>query len=297
MLDYLVDQLVTEGKTKEIWGVKGVPGLVIAQYKNAITAHNDPKYTKEFSTKAEHSNTINCRVFELLRRKGIFAAFLGQISATKFIALRCDMISLEVVARGRAAGKYIKRFPNTKTLDGDPPMLFPEPIIEFFLKTTGGRLVGKNGDVLVDGLPPEIDDPWIINPMEEDWNLFHSALPPGTPGANLGISVRTKDVVPAPAKNMMIQMRDVFTKVFVIVRDAWEKLFGFHLLDMKGEFGIDPAGILRLSDVLDNDSWRLRTRTWEEVSKEGHRQGKDLGEVEQDYALVAHLVEKFSTLW
>lgn len=76
MLDYLVDQLVTEGKTKEIWGVKGVPGLVIAQYKNAITAHNDPKYTKEFSTKAEHSNTINCRVFELLRRKGIFAAFL-----------------------------------------------------------------------------------------------------------------------------------------------------------------------------------------------------------------------------
>ncbi len=62
---------------------------------------------------------------------------------------------------------------------------------------------------------------------------------------------------------------------------------------MKIEFGLDVDGNLLVSDVIDNDSWRLRDADWKELSKEAFRQGETLDEVEKNYSYVATLTQNF----
>jgi phosphoribosylaminoimidazole carboxylase PurE protein len=48
-----------------------------------------------------------------------------------------------------------------------------------------------------------------------------------------------------------------------------------------------------VSDVIDNDSWRLRNSQWKEFSKQAFRDGETLNEVESNYVFVADLVKDF----
>lgn len=122
--------LVAEGKTKKIFEAIGESGRVVVEYKNDITAFDDPKFTKQFEKKAEYSNTINARVFEMLNRAGIPTAFVRQVSPTEFMAENCTMVPLEVVARRYAVGSYLKRHPEF-TREGNVPHRFDEPLIEY----------------------------------------------------------------------------------------------------------------------------------------------------------------------
>ena len=277
-------KVLAEGKTKIVYTVEGKPRLVILQSKDAITAFDDPDFTKQFGTKAECSTATTAAVFSLLREAGIPVAFLGQLSPKEFLALCCDMILLEVVTRRIATGSYLKRHPEVE--DGTR---FGDVIWEFFLKTTGGRLELPDGRVLVEGLDPKEgeEDPFIINPFKENWLLFHPKKPEEE--GNLERSLDSSLVV--PSSSSMEEMAGIAEDVFLLLEQAWDNL-GCQLVDMKIEFGINPEGNLVIADVVDNDNWRLGDPDGKEISKEFFRQGGELGEVEENYQLVAELVQR-----
>ena len=89
------------------------------------------------------------------------------------------------------------------------------------------------------------------------------------------------------------RIEEITRKVFLTLEGAWAQL-GLRLIDFKIEFGVDEEGRLLVADVIDNDSWRLRTSDWQELSKQLFRDNYNLEEISEKYALVAKLVEKFS---
>ncbi len=282
--------LIAEGKTKKIFELPGEPGRVVVEYKNDITAFDNPSYTKQFETKAKHSNTTNARVFEMLNRAGIPTAFVRQLSDTEFVSEKCAMVPLEVVARRYAVGSSLSRHPEFKT-EEKIPHRFEEPVIEFFLKTTKGKLVGAGGKTLVEGLDPlkGEEDPYISNPGDTVWKLAHSKKQSADPASNLNRTVQCAEILPSP---------DAIGKLEKMMRDTFltlEKFFAAHdfkFVDIKIEFGITGDGRLVVADVIDNDSWRLRDKNWNDVSKQSFRDGESLASIEDKYQLVADLLDR-----
>ncbi len=296
-IEFKKSRLLAEGKTKKIFEVVDQPNLIIGEYKNTITAYDDPTRTKSFASKARYSNLVNCQVFKLLKEAGIPVACRGKISETEFLAEKCLMIPLEIVARRNPVGSYTKRYPHLARPAGEPPHRFHRLVIEFFLKTTKGELVGQIDSekrILIEGLDPQKgeEDPLIINPFDDDWSLFHSKKSLWDQAANLNKKVEAAKVIGFNPKEKIKTLENLMRDIFLVLEGAWN-ILGYHLIDLKIEVGLDVDGKIIVADVIDSDSWRLRDEKWEELSKEFFRQGGDLDEVEKKYGLVAHLVEQF----
>jgi len=298
-MNYRKGELLTDGKTKKIWGLEGNPEIVIIENKKAITAFDDPSFTKEFETKAIYCTNTTCRVFELLQDAGIPVAYQKQISPTEFLAEKCTMIPLEVVARRFAVGSYLKRHPELTAEKDEMPYRFHRLVIEFFLKTTDGRLISQENKTLLEALDPKKgeEDPFIINPYEKKWRLFHSKKLSWAPEASLNRSVSAIDVLKDNFKEKIKGMENILRKVFLVLEGAWNTM-GLRIIDMKIEFGISSKfelDHLIIADVIDNDSWRLRDANWQELSKESFRQGEELSEVEEKYGIVSSMVSQIRT--
>ena len=203
-------ELVNEGKTKKIYEVAGDPKHAIVEYKNTITAFDDPSFTKEFATKAKHSNTTTSRVFEMLQKAGIPTAFVRQLSDTEFLAEKCTMVPLEVVVRRYAVGSYLKRHPELTKPEGEAPHRFETPVVEFFLKTTKGGLKDAQG-VIVEGLDPKKgeEDPFIENPQDSMWRLAHPKKPDSDPTASLGRTIESARVL---GSSTIMEMESMIVK-------------------------------------------------------------------------------------
>lgn len=281
--------LIIEGKTKRIFAVEGNDKRAIIEYKNAITAFDDPSFTQEFETKAKHSCTITCRVFEMLKDAGIPVGYEKQISETEFLAPKCTMIPLEVIARRYAVGSYLKRHPELKKEDRETPHRFDELKIEFFLKTGGGKLADKDGNIIVDGLDPKAgeEDPFIENPKEDVWRLKHPKKQAQEDGSDLDKTVNAHTIIPAQAS--VQKMEQITKSTFEALENYWAT-HNFKFIDFKIEFGITPEGELAVADVIDNDSWRLRNKNWEDISKQSFRDGESIAKIADKYELVANLL-------
>jgi len=291
-MDYQKAQKKVEGKTKIIWEIKNDSKNVIIENKNDITAFDDPKFTKQFKTKAIHSTTVTCQVFDLLKKAGIPVAFVKQISPTEFVSPNCTMVQLEVVCRRFAVGSFLKRHPELINEDKNPHR-FHNLEVEFFLKTTKGALI-IDGKKVVDGLNPQKgeEDPFIENPYEDNWKLCHSKKPSWEEGSGLDREVEVGKVLFKNSKETTKEIEEIMRKVFLVLEGVWNNL-GYRIIDMKIEFGIDDNGNLLVADVIDNDSWRLKDANWQELSKEAFRQGEELDEVEKKYGFVASLSKNF----
>jgi phosphoribosylaminoimidazole-succinocarboxamide synthase len=283
--------LIAEGKTKRIFDVQGHPELAVVEYKNDITAFDNPDFTKQFATKAEYSNTTNAAVFDMLNAAGIPTGFKKKISATEFVTEKCTMIPLEVVARRYAVGSYLNRHPEFKKDTGQEPHRFDAVVAEFFLKTTKGGLKDSTGATIVEGLDPlkGEEDPFIQNPFETSWNLLQPKKQESE--ASLGRTIEGARVA-SPAQ--MREMERLVTQTFAVL-EAFFLKNNFKFIDFKIEFGVTAAGTLVVADVIDNDSWRLRDQDWNDLSKQSFRDGKPLSEVEAKYGRVAELLETSRT--
>ncbi|NOZ62765.1 MAG: hypothetical protein GXO74_13925 [Calditrichaeota bacterium] len=293
MKKFSKDKLLVEGKTKKIWSVKENPNLIIIENKKDITAFDNPEFTKRFEMKARYATATTCRVFELLQRKGIPVAYVEQISDTEFLAPVCEMIPLEVVARRYAVGSFLKRHPEFARRGDEKPFRFDDLKIEFFLKTTQGKLINHAEKVVVEGLDAKKgeEDPLIENPNSLKWKLLHPKKQPSDPASDLKREIAAVEVVNNLSEISF--MKDTLRKTFLSLEKAWWETCRYRLIDMKIEFGRTKKGEVLIADVIDNDSWRLRDENWQELSKEAFRQGEELSEVEQKYGLVAELVEKW----
>lgn len=283
--------LVAEGKTKRIFEVVGRPELAVVEYKNDITAFDNPDFTKQFATKAEYSNTTNAAVFGMLNHAGIPTGFVKKLSPTEFITEKCVMVPLEVVARRYAVGSYLNRHPELKHDANQEPHRFDAVVAEFFLKTTKGGLLDTRGEVIVQGLDPlkGEEDPFIENPFDAEWNLLHPKKQERE--ASLG---RRIDGARVATAERMKEMEQLVVRAFIMLEEFF-KQHNFKFIDFKIEFGVTTSGKLVIADVIDNDSWRLRDHNWEDLSKQSFRDGKPLSEVEAKYGRVAELLKSAQT--
>ena len=298
MKNYQKGKVLAEGKTKRLYRVEGedYERLVVVESKDDITKNDDPSQTKLMVSKAKFSTATTSIVFELLRKAGIPVAYERRISDTEFLAVNCKMIMLEVVVRRYAVGSYLKRYPNLEKKEGKVPHRFHRLVFELFLKTTGGKIVMKDGkewgETGVDlKTKRPIDDPIIANPYDDAWVLRHPKIPEWEEDSYIYRQVLKNGFLQRSVTVEKIE--EIARRVFLVLEGAWAQL-GFRLVDFKIELGIDKDGNLLVADVIDNDSWRLRTDDWKEISKQLFRDNFNMDEIADKYATVADLVTRFA---
>lgn len=263
------EQLI-QGKTKIVWTVPGNASLVVVESKDDLTAGDGAKHDV-MEGKAGFANATTCNVFRLLQMCRIPLAFQEQFDARRFLAKRCQMVLLEVVVRREAHGSFLKRHP-----DLENGHVFPELILEFFLKTTGKTWGGS-------AIPK--DDPF-MQIKEGEAALFLPDQPLHTQEPFLVLDI-------FPLSHDMEKYREmgiIALKTFGILEEAWQ-LLGYRLVDFKVEFGLTQEGELVLADVIDNDSWRIVDGDGEHKDKQVYRDGGPWSLVRDNYQLVARITE------
>lgn len=128
MADLKLGEKLNEGKTKIVYDLPGLPGHVLLQSKDRITAGNATRQN-EMEGKAAISTATATKVFELLKHAGIKSHFVRQHGGTAFIAEKCDMVMIEWVTRRVATGSFLKRNPGV-----EEGYRFCPPKLEFFYK-------------------------------------------------------------------------------------------------------------------------------------------------------------------
>ncbi len=287
--------LIIEGKTKQVFQINNHPGLnnphlVEVVSKDDITAQ-DGKKRDIILNKGNLSNATTCNTFQLLNECGVPLAFVEQKSSNSFIAVNCNMIPVEMVARREAKGSYLHRNPHIH--DGH---LFSKLKLEYFLKTTGGVWKGyqlpcddplmiRNANGTIDLYIPHFNEEQKAIYDETGQNNFLVGQKPF-------LTLPESEVFSGDELKLFPEMEKITAQTFRILEKAWQ-LEGRTLLDFKLEFGIAPNGDLLLADVIDPDSWRLRGKGGERLDKDGYRGGEALNEVSKKYRLAAELTNRF----
>jgi phosphoribosylaminoimidazole-succinocarboxamide synthase len=122
---------IARGKTKILFEAEGNPDLLVVQQTDAITA-GDGARRDEIDGKGRIAAKTTARVFRLLNLTGLPTHYLSggeDDDNNEMLVRRAQMIPLEVVVRGVAAGSFVRRRPGV--VRGS--ILVPR-VIEFFLK-------------------------------------------------------------------------------------------------------------------------------------------------------------------
>ncbi len=122
---------ITRGKTKILFEAEGQPDLLVVQQMDAITA-GDGARRNEIEGKGRIAAKTTARVFRLLNLCGVPTHYISggeDDDNNEMLVRRAQMIPLEVVTRGVAAGSFVKR----RAGIARGAILVPR-IVEFFLK-------------------------------------------------------------------------------------------------------------------------------------------------------------------
>ena len=268
--------LVIEGKTKKVYKINGGSDLVAVISKDDITAGDGAKHDV-IPDKGRIATATTSNVFRLLKACGLPVAFIEQDSETSFVAPNCTMLPYEVVVRREAHGSYLKRNPHLAK-----GQLFPQTLIEFYLKTKDKNWKGK---------PLVADDPFMqFSDDGKQIRLYNPAKP--LTGQEPFLVLATSEVFSRDDEAKMFpEMRRVARQAFLALEKAWQ-LEGGTLVDLKVEFGFDAKGNLLLADVVDNNSWRV-LEGGAYIDKQVYRDGGALEDVAAKYRRVADITGHF----
>jgi phosphoribosylaminoimidazole-succinocarboxamide synthase len=137
---------ITRGKTKILFEAEGNPDLLVVQQMDAITAR-DGQRRDVIDGKGRIAAKTTARVFRLLNLCGLPTHFISggeDDDNNEMLVRRAQMIPLEVVVRGVAAGSFVKRRPGVAR----GALLIPR-VIEFFLKDDANHDPLIEGDAVV----------------------------------------------------------------------------------------------------------------------------------------------------
>ncbi|MEK7602175.1 MAG: phosphoribosylaminoimidazolesuccinocarboxamide synthase [Patescibacteria group bacterium] len=273
---YRLGRMLTEGKTKKLHEAKDKPGIVIVISKDDITA-GDGKKHDIIVGKANLATETTCNVFELLKACDIPIAYIERDNVNSFIAYHTDMLPYEVVVRREAHGSYLKSYPHLQK-----GHLFQKLVVQFFLKTKDRRW--KEHTLVC-------DDPLMLH--REGAGKIELYNPAESLRGQKPFLILDEMEVFGYAEewHCFKEMQSIATKTFLVLERAWE-LEGGKLVDFKVEFGFDPTGNLVLSDVIDNDSWRV-VEDGAYLDKQVYRDGGDIKEVANKYERVANITSRF----
>jgi len=132
---------VTRGKTKALYEKPGEPDVLVVEAFDNITS-GDGARRNEIGGKGRITAKTTARVFRLLNLCGLPTHYLSggeDDDDNEMLVRRCNMIALEVVVRGVAAGSLVERKPGI----AKGSILVPR-MVEFFVKDDA------NHDPLVD---------------------------------------------------------------------------------------------------------------------------------------------------
>ncbi|MEA2098431.1 MAG: phosphoribosylaminoimidazolesuccinocarboxamide synthase [Patescibacteria group bacterium] len=258
------------GKTKDIIDTESC--IVRLVNKPIITA-GDGEKKEQIVGKDVLATTTTLNIFRLLEKCGVETHFLKQDSPSSFLAIKCQMIPIEVVIRRKIGEKssFLKRYPKVQ-----PGTILEDLEVEFFLKDDKRHdpiiVFNENGWV------------WIIHDPKKPISLMEESF--------LGEIDRL--CLPFEIE----KMEETAKLVFSILEQAL-LILDITLEDLKIEFGhiqmSTSQGEIILADVIDNDSWRI-TKDGQDISKQGFRDGDDLKTVENVYKIVAELSKQLPEL-
>ena len=294
--------ILVEGKTKLIQkGDKPFTVNMIA--KDFLTGGDAAK--KEELTDIGIQKTIQAsNVFKMLESNDIPTSFIELTSPNTMLHHECEMLPLEFVVRRYAYGSYLKRNPQYKMMDS-PPHSFVAPVWEVFHKHSVVMPPHVNEPIqmdenearekyLIEGKWEEgvYTDPY-IQIENHKWTLF-SAKDPIEDNALM----ETESLL--NSRELGNALNRIVIPSFEAIEKNWKKVSTvdgpIHLVDIKFELGFrSKDNLLVLSDVVDNDSWRI----WpggnpsNQLDKQSFRDGEDLSNVANKYQLVTELTKEF----
>ena len=280
--------ILVEGKTKLIQkGDKPFTVNMIA--KDFLTGGDAAK--KEELTDIGIQKTIQAsNVFKMLESNDIPTSFIELTSPNTMLHHECEMLPLEFVVRRYAYGSYLKRNPQYKMMDS-PPHSFVAPVWEVFHKHSVVMPPHVNDPIQIDENEARekylIEGKWAegvytdpyIQIENHKWTLF-SAKDPIEDNALM-------------ETESLLNSRELGNATPCCISTADGPV---HLVDIKFELGFRAKdNLLVLSDVVDNDSWRI----WpggnpkNQLDKQSFRDGEDLSNVANKYQLVTELTKEF----
>jgi phosphoribosylaminoimidazole-succinocarboxamide synthase len=122
---------IASGKTKVLYEAAGQPDMLVVRQTDSISA-GDGARRNEIAGKGRLAAQTTARVFRLLNLCGLPTHYLNggeDDDDNEMLVRRCNMIPLEVVVRGVAAGSLVRRNPGLQR----GSLLVPR-MVEFFLK-------------------------------------------------------------------------------------------------------------------------------------------------------------------
>src|SRR5271165_22580 len=122
---------VARGKTKILYQHPDQPDAVIVSSQDSITAGDGAK-RNVITGKGRLAALTTARIFRLLNACGLPTHYMSggeDEDGNEMVVRRCEMIPIEVVVRGVAAGSYLKRHPAVK--EGT---VFAPRLVEYFFK-------------------------------------------------------------------------------------------------------------------------------------------------------------------
>jgi len=144
-------ELLYEGKAKRLYTTDD-PNLLIAEFKDDLTAFNGEKHSQE-AGKGALNNKISTELFKLLENAGIPTHFVDRPDDNHMLVKKVDIILIEVVVRNIATGSLSKR------LGIEDGTELPFTLVEFYYKRDdlGDPIINDEHCLILDLIKSEAD--------------------------------------------------------------------------------------------------------------------------------------------
>ena len=295
------NNILIEGKTKLI--EKGdLPNTVKMVAKDFLTG-GDAARKEEILDIGIQKTKQASNVFKMLEHNNIETSFKELILPNTMLCEECNMLPLEFVVRRYAWGSFLLRN-NQYKKDIKNPHRFQNPIWEIFHKNSVVMPPNVNEPIqmgenearekyLKDGEWAQgvFTDPYIK--IGDHWELYSAKDP--IEGSAL---MNTPKLLNTDELNTAIN--NIVVPSFEALEKSWAEISTIdgpvQLVDIKLELGFRTRDdVLVLSDVVDNDSWRIWPggKPNKQLDKQSFREGENLSNISNKYKLVTELTNQF----